>query len=143
MDSFSVQADPSGIREASLWLERMLTQNGVPEAHRSRLDLCFNEVAANILYHGGESAVSGLIFLELTVRMLPDADGQATITVSDAGTPFDPVSALPALRPESLSDAEPGGLGLIMLHKLTDELRYSLADGRNRLSFAVRWSNSH
>ena len=48
-------------------------------------------------------------------------------------------AAMPRPAPESLTDAQSGGLGIVMIHSFSDTLRYRRDDGLNRLTFAVRW----
>ena len=44
------------------------------------------------------------------------------------------------LRPLSLEEATPGGLGLLMMRKFSDDLTYERSGGRNHLSIIVRWN---
>jgi len=135
---FSIRADAGEVRRASAWIEQACRERGVPPGEIGRLDICLNETLANILAHGGTAASSVPILLHLEVR-LDGAANEATVTVSDAGTPFDPLVILPRMRPPTLTGAEPGGLGLTMIRYSADRLAYRHHEGRNRLSFGVCW----
>ena len=63
-----------------------------------------------------------------------------SVTVSDGGARYDPLSAPVRPRPRTLSEAEPGGLGLIMLRQFADALDYSYSEGQNHLTICVRWN---
>ncbi len=114
---------------------------GVPMEQLGRLDICLNEVLANVIEHGGEEAISSPIGLEFLVSRLDPSNLEAAITVSDSGLAFDPLSFEQKPRTHSLEEAEPGGLGLTMMQEFVDSLSYRYRDGQNRLTFCVRWLN--
>ncbi len=137
----SIDADGSSTRLASQWLAKLASDFEVPVAELDRLDLCLNEVLANIISHGSGSVAKPLVHVVLQVEH-DDGSSVATVTVSDAGPAFDITLAGDHCRPASLADAQPGGLGLLMIRSFSDDLRYRHGDGQNHLSFAVRWINS-
>ena len=92
-----------------------------------------------MLDHGGASARSAPIGLRLASSRDPDG-ADATLTVTDAGTAFDPLAVLPRSRPQTLAEARLGGLGLVMVRANADSLSYEYTDGRNQLTIGVRWS---
>ena len=136
----SIRTEAGELRRASAWLEQCGAERGVPPDQIRRLDVCLNEALANVFTHGGE-ATSTPILLRLEVR---DEDGahEAAVTVSDAGHAFDPFSIALAPRPDNLADAKPGGLGLTMIRGFSDALDYRHVDGRNELTFGVRWGEA-
>jgi anti-sigma regulatory factor (Ser/Thr protein kinase) len=133
----TIPASEQRFREASQWLAEWGAGVGVPEHEILRLDLCLNEALANVTSHGHPEPEPIHLSLDTT------CDGQtceASVTVSDAGSAFDASSAAEKTRPASLAEAEPGGLGLVMLRSFSDRLNYHLSAGRNHLSFTVRWT---
>jgi anti-sigma regulatory factor (Ser/Thr protein kinase) len=137
----SIPADTKEVRHASDWVGMACEERGVPPAEIGRLDICLNEALANILAHGGDAARAAPVLLRLAVRRDTVA-GEAELTVSDAGPAFDPLAFSSSGKPGSLAEAEPGGLGLKMIRNSADHLEYRHLDGRNHLSFGVRWSGS-
>ncbi len=135
----SIRAEGSEVRRASAWVEDVCRERGVPAKEIARLDVCLNEALANILAHGNHAAVSAPVMLYLAVRGERPAN-EAIVTVSDAGAAFDPLGVLPRARPKSLAEVQPGGLGLQMIRNSADFLNYRYSEGRNQLSFGVRWS---
>ncbi len=79
------------------------------------------------------------IGLELEVRRDKDC-GVATVTISDAGAAFDPLAFSLPPRPATLADAEPGGLGLVMIRSYADQLSYRHSEQRNRFGMGVLWT---
>ena len=57
----------------------------------------------------------------------------------DSGPDFDPTVAPLGSRPLTLEEAEPGGLGLLMMRELSDALTYRHDSGQNELTFSVHW----
>jgi len=136
-----VEADAPGTRLASTWLAESAMALDVPPCDVDRLGICLNEILANIISHGGSDSLRPPIQLFLQVDREVDG-GNATVTVSDQGAAFN--ATLAPVRPQaaSLADAEPGGLGLMMVRSFSDDLSYRYSDGRNHLSFGVRWKHS-
>jgi anti-sigma regulatory factor (Ser/Thr protein kinase) len=136
----SIRAEAGELRRASAWLEQCGNEMGVPPDQIGRLDVCLNEALANIFTHGVE--VTGApVLLRLEVCH-EDGAREAAVTVSDAGHAFDPFSVALAPRPDNLAEAKPGGLGLVMIRSFSDALGYRHVDGRNELTFGVRWGEA-
>jgi anti-sigma regulatory factor (Ser/Thr protein kinase) len=140
-DELFIRAEISEIRRASVWLESTGSEYGVPPDHIYRLDIGLNEALANIFSHAGEEAMSAPIGLHLYFNN-GQPHNEFILTVSDAGKPYDPIAAERKPRPTMLEDAEPGGLGVLMIEKFSDVHHYLYRDGRNLLTFGVRWSES-
>jgi anti-sigma regulatory factor (Ser/Thr protein kinase) len=137
----AIRADAKEVRQASEWVGRACSERGVPLDEIGRLDVCLNETLANILAHGGEAAQAAPVLLRLEVRHGTDS-GEAVLSVSDTGDAFDPLTFSVHGRPRTLAEADPGGLGLLMIRSSADSLDYHRLDGRNHLSFGVCWSGS-
>ena len=132
----SLQADPHQVRTASFWLDSICHSQGVPTPLASRLDLCLNEILANIIAHGGDAARLHPINIKTEIEHTPDK-WDISVTVSDAGVAFDPTSVQEKPTPKTLAEAVPGGLGLIMIRSNADRLSYAFVGGRNQLKFSV------
>lgn len=59
------------------------------------------------------------------------------MTVADYGLPFNPAAFVSRTAPASLAEAEPGGLGLVMIHSNADRMSYAQIQGRNEFKFTV------
>ena len=136
----SLKATENAVRRASAWLSTACNDRGVPPSEISRLEICLNEVLANIIMHSGCSELSPLIEIDLEFQTVRGTS-QATVIVVDGGKAFDPLVVSPRPRPRSLADAEPGGLGLIMIRSNADNIAYRRRDGRNEFSFGVIWAD--
>lgn len=133
--------DASSIRHASFWLREHGDKYGIPGEQFDYLDLFMNEALANVLEHGGTTALSSPIRLRLQLVQEPLSRNEVTLTVIDAGEAFDPLALSPKPRPQSLEDAMPGGLGIEIMRIFADDLHYQYHDAHNHLSFTARWDS--
>lgn len=134
----SLRPDPGEIRRSSGWLTSSCLNRGVPHEQIGRLELCLNEVLANLIDHGSVESLAAPVDLALDVGE-SEGKGIATLTIIDACRPFDPLLHQAGPRPGSLQQAEPGGLGLLLLQNFSDELSYRRLDDSNELKISVCW----
>lgn len=137
-DELTIGASGEEVRRASEWLDAICRKRGVPQVPAGRLEICLNEVLANVIAHGGSAAQSAPIRLSLEVGFDRDHH-EARVTVSDAGKAFDPRGVEERTLPGSLDEASPGGLGLVMIRRLCSLLDYHREGGRNHVTFGTRW----
>jgi anti-sigma regulatory factor (Ser/Thr protein kinase) len=141
IEILSIRSAPDEVRIASEWLEKSCLERDVPSSEINRLDLCLNEALANVISHGGKSSLSSTIGLQLEVSHTPDFS-EASLIISDPGTAFDPFDTPAKSLPKTLAEAEPGGLGLLMMRNFSDSMSYRYSDGKNQLTVRVRWTNT-
>lgn len=137
-DALTIQASGAEVRRASEWLDAACRAHNVPQPLAERLALCLHEVLANIINHGGPAALAAPIRLQLDTTR-DQGSSKASLTVSDAGMPFNPLSVPKRNLPKTLAEAPVGGLGLVMIHRFADGLDYRHEDGQNHLTFGVGW----
>jgi serine/threonine-protein kinase RsbW len=90
-----------------------------------RLRLAVEEAVANIINHGRATTVT----LQTTV-----ADGMLTFIIDDDGQPFDPTNDSTTDMSIPPDERPPGGLGILLIHQMTDEMSYQRIDGHNILT---------
>jgi anti-sigma regulatory factor (Ser/Thr protein kinase) len=137
--NLSIRADVEDIARASQWLAQAGAELGVPDSQVRRLDQCLDELLANVVHHGGAQAAASDVRLTLAVSDAAAPTREATLTVDDAGPAFDPTTHQTKALPEDLMDAEPGGLGIMMVREFSDRLVYRYVNGRNCLDVTVNW----
>ena len=139
LDELTIGANGAELQRASEWLDTTCQQRNVPQVQVERFALCLHEVLANVITHGGGTALVAPIRLLLEVRFDQDCS-KASVTVSDAGIAFNPLSVPKKTLPKSLDEASAGGLGLVMIRRCSDWLDYRHEDGRNHFTFGARWN---
>jgi serine/threonine-protein kinase RsbW len=133
----SLQNDPAELARLRRWTGQLADDLGASSRDRFRLDLVLTEVVTNAISHGLKSIPAAELTLEAEWN-----DPVLSVTVTDCAPPFDPLaSQLPAL-PQSLEEAAPGGLGLVLIRKFIDDARYVRLEKQNRLTLAFRLSAS-
>lgn len=138
-DELTIGVNGTEARRAAEWLDTTCRRRNVPQGLAERLVLCLHEVLANVITHGGKTALSAPIRLLLEIRLEQDC-GKASVTVSDAGAAFNPLSVPTRNPPTTLGDASVGGLGMVMIRRCSDWLDYRHEDGRNHLTFGASWN---
>lgn len=99
----------------------------VEAIHACKLTL--EEVVTNVIKYGHDDGKEHLIEVELTA----DAAGEIRLTVQDDGRPFNPLDAAEPDTRSLLPDRPVGGLGIHIVRKVMDDVRYERRDGRNIL----------
>lgn len=109
--------------------ETFLAAHYVPEPIIAQLMIALDEIISNIFHHG---ARDGEPNVEVVLHVQPD---RVAAQISDDGIAFDPLQS--AAPDTSLSsDERPiGGLGIFLVRRLMDDVRYDRDHGRNRLIF--------
>ena len=98
--------------------------------------LALEEVATNVVRHGGREEGSGEIEIEVV-----STDAEARVEVRDRGRPFDPFLDAPEPDTEAaLEDRQIGGLGVHFVRVLMDEASYRREDDRNHVTMVKRRS---
>ena len=94
------------------------------------LVLAVDEICTNIATHGYKDMEPGTI----KVRFTAD-EKRVTITISDKGHHFNPEDAPEPNLDEDWRKRPVGGLGLFLVNKIADEVKYeSSTDGMNHLT---------
>jgi serine/threonine-protein kinase RsbW len=97
------------------------------------VQLAVDEACANIIEHayGGE----GNGDIECTCRIDPD---KLTMVLRDSGRPFDPASVPEPDLSCGIEERQARGLGLYLLRKLMDEVRFEFTESGNVLTLVKR-----
>lgn len=112
------------------FVNRELESVGCPMKTEAQIDIAIDELYSNIANYGCDEN-SG----EVTVLLETETNSRTvTITFVDNGRPFDPLS-----RPDpdvtlKARERKIGGLGIYMVKKSMDDVRYAYRDGKNILT---------
>ena len=120
------------LRRMSRWLQDFGFDAGLRPNVTSVIDLCANELVVNIISYAYESPEPREIVLEL--EPIP---GGARLVVTDDGRPFNLLEVPDHKLPESLDQAEIGGLGILLVRRMASHCEYRRDQGRNILSIEV------
>jgi len=101
------------------FVAQVAREGGFTEKEIYSLQLAADEAASNIIEH----AYEGVSDADLDITCVVYGD-TLTITMRDTGIPFDPSSVKPPNLKADLSERQIGGLGVYLMRKLMDEVRY-------------------
>jgi anti-sigma regulatory factor (Ser/Thr protein kinase) len=128
----TIPADMSGLKEILDGIAILLEEQGFPLELISDVQLATDEAVVNAIIHGYAGK-------EGEVRVIAEADDrEVVVIVEDRAPAFDPVTFVS--RDVSLDgdDRPIGGLGLILIRNVMDEVGYRRQDGKNILTMAKR-----
>jgi serine/threonine-protein kinase RsbW len=109
----------------------VLAQSGVDQRAAHHVALVLEELLINVATHGGAPAAT----VKVSITISPD---RVTGEVVDTGRMFDPSRER---APAPLTDAGEravGGLGLLLVRRLTESVAYERLGDRNRTAFSIR-----
>jgi anti-sigma regulatory factor (Ser/Thr protein kinase) len=108
------------VAAAAQWVERLACDMNLPSEKAYALRVCAEEILTNIFRHGGVDSPQ----IRLAVTLHPD---RVEMVVEDDGKPFDVVSSTPHRVGHPIERAQPGGLGIQLIHSFADRLSYRRA----------------
>ena len=120
--------------DATGFVEQILERAGFSEEKILQVHLAAEEIFVNIASYAYPSEEGEA---ELCCELL-QAPERVRITFIDSSEPFDPLAQEEAdISEEGLLGRE-GGLGILLIKKLMDNVSYRYADGRNELTIEKR-----
>ncbi len=131
--SMAIQTSRDELQRIATAIEGLGQQDDWPDDLVFRVNLVLEELVLNIIDYGRDGRDPD-IALEIASE-----DDSIRIELSDRGRPFDPLTEAP--EPDltaPLDERSIGGLGVHLTKTLMDEVRYSRAACRNRLSIVTR-----
>ena len=121
------------IAEISAFTEQVsdfLSENGVDARATHHVALVLEELLSNLATHGDSLGQKASVSITITAE---GVQGE----VIDSGAPFDPRAATDPDVEAPIADRPIGGLGLVLVKRLTSALDYVRRDNRNVTTFAV------
>ena len=122
----SVGADPDGTKKVNTAFAEFAQTHALPDGVRRSLNVALDELLANELSHGTAGLGSGSLVVELVLDQ-----ERITVTITDDGPQFDPLSQAAPDTTLSVEDRPIGGLGIHLVRELMDEVRYERRDDHN------------
>ena len=125
---FTVVPDREAVAQVSDFLDGCVEDYAVPMRVGYSLKVVADEIFSNIVYYSGAKTA------QILFRDDPD---RVTLVFLDDGTPYNPMEAE---EPDTTADVEErsiGGLGLFMVKKMAEEIRYEYACAQNQLTVVL------
>jgi anti-sigma regulatory factor (Ser/Thr protein kinase) len=127
-----LHATPEEVMRGVEAMQEFARQQGVPEKTIFGLALALEECGANIVNHALQRDSAKTFHVNLAHN-----GDQFLIELRDSGPAFDPTAAA-ARKPQAEDDDLPGGWGIQLVRRYTDEVRYVRESGENVLRLTKR-----
>ena len=121
------EARPEAVGQMLEFVDAMTV--GLPTKASHDLRMACEEILVNIAsyaYPAGDGQV--------TVLWDDDRAGTVQVRFEDAGTPFDPLDTPEPDLDVPIAERAIGGLGIMLVRRLMDDVQYSRAEGKNILT---------
>lgn len=114
-------------------IEYLMSSPDIPQddALQFRLRLCIEEAVENVVNYAYEGGI-GWMEAEINHDYVADVP-MLTVTLMDAGTPFNPLEKQDPDINATLEERSIGGLGIFICKQMMDNLTYKYEDGCNIL----------
>jgi serine/threonine-protein kinase RsbW len=129
----TVTASADGVRQTLDEFEQFGRAQGLSDDLRRRFLVALDEILSNVARHGRPT--DGLVQVDFKL-----AGDRLTVTVEENAPPFNPLDAPLADTLSPLDQRKAGGVGIELVRKLLESVRYEHTGGRNRLTMTDRFS---
>ncbi len=140
LQDVSVAKTWHGLRETAevnTWFDEFAQTYGLDKTLTRKINLVIDDLLSNIICYAYPGAETGQTETRLDLK-----DGRLSITLTDDGVPFDPLSADQPDVSAPLDDREIGGLGIFLVRELMDEVSYQREGDRNVLRLSIDTAGS-
>ncbi len=125
--TLELQATPEEVMRAVEALQEFGETEGIPTKILFGLTLALEECGSNIVNHGLNRDPEKTFQVRFDLH-----ETSITIELRDPGPEFDPTQK-PVGEPVADDDAPPGGWGIFLVRRYTDEISYTREGGENVL----------
>lgn len=108
-------------------------ENQLPEQVQQQMNMVLDELLSNTISYAFQNDEKHEIELRIE-----KAEGRLLITINDDGIPFNPLKAEAPDTGLSMDDREPGGLGILLVRNLVDDIEYKRRIDGNQITLVKR-----
>ena len=135
MKEFKTEAITENLHAVLGFIDEQLEQMDCPMKQQMQIDVAVEEIFVNIAHY---AYVPGTGEATIRVELYHDPS-EAEITFIDRGVPYDPLAKPDPDVTLSAEERVIGGLGIFMVKKTMDEVKYEYLDGCNILTIKKGW----
>jgi len=126
--SVRIKNDRAEIPKLAQVVSEFCNRNGLLSSVELDVNLVLEEAVINVIAHGLDDGEEH----EIGVSLLLDGK-QLTLTVENDGIAFNPLEAPEPRVDAPIEERRPGGLGILLVKRLTDDLVYRRMGNKNIL----------
>lgn len=131
----SVPLKIDSLIQIAQWAETCLEQWLLPASKNFAVQLCCEEAFSNIVKYGVHESGAGERESAVANFSLEYHQHQLQLIIEDPCEAFNPLEAAQPVVPNNLAEAKVGGLGIDLMKKFAQKIRYERKDFKNRISF--------
>ena len=140
--TLSVPLKIDSLIQIAQWAESSLEQWLLPASKNFAVQLCCEEAFSNIVKYGVSQHSDDEFASAVANFSLDYQQHQLQLIIEDPCEPFNPLEAAQPVVPSTLAEAKIGGLGIDLMKKFAQKIRYERKDYKNRLLFIFDLSGS-
>ena len=130
MKELKIKAATENLNEALSFIDDYLDEAGCSMKNKMQTDLAVEEIFVNVALYAYVPETG-----DVTIRLeLDDEKTKFYITFIDSGIPYDPLAKEDPDITLSSEERPIGGLGIFLIKKYMDDIRYKFEDGCNKLT---------
>ncbi len=130
MKELTVEAIVEQIETVTEFVNAELEKLDCPMKARIQLDIAIDEIVSNIAYYAyGEKTGT----VTVRIEALREENG-VQLMFLDSGFPYDPLTRQDPDISAEIEEREEGGLGIFLVRKTMDDMKYEYKDGQNCLT---------
>ncbi|MBO5623097.1 MAG: ATP-binding protein [Butyrivibrio sp.] len=130
MKELDIEALVDNLDKVMEFVDAELEDANCPMKIQMQIDLAVEEIFVNIANYAYDPETG-----PATVRVEVDPDGSAVrITFIDHGVPYDPLAKTDPDITQAADERQIGGLGIFLVKKTMDDIRYEYVNGSNILT---------
>ena len=134
MKTLTVPAELEQLQNVQDFIAEELEACGCPMKAQFQIEVAVEEIFVNIVSYAYRPEVG-----EATIRCAVEEEPlQVTIQFLDHGKPFDPLAKEDADTSGDALEEREGGLGILLVKKSMDDVRYAYENGKNILTIRKR-----
>ena len=130
MKELTIEAKIENLEEVLAFVDEQLERLNCPVRQKTHLDVAVEELYVNIAQYAYDPEI-GWVKLEIEVN---DDPLSVSITFIDNGKPYDPLKAEDPDITLPVGKRQIGGLGVFLVKKKMDHVKYEYKDGCNILT---------
>jgi len=130
MKELELEALTDNLSKVQAFVDEQLEEADCPIKIQMQIDIAVEEIFVNIA-HYAYSTETGKVTVR--IEILPDPPS-VDITFIDKGIPYDPLAKPDPDVTLSAEERKIGGLGIFMVKKSMDDVKYQYLDGHNILT---------
>lgn len=132
MEELIIEAKIDKLDEVLEFVNRILEANEVPMKATMQIDIAVEEVFVNIAHYAYDKD-NGMATIRADILNDPKA---VSFTFIDEGMAYNPLEKKDPDVTLSAEDRQIGGLGIYMVKKTMDDVKYEYIDGKNSLTIS-------